>query len=146
MYYNTKLFEENGIEAPPAEWTKDDFLNVARAITKKDANGQTTVFGYGWTNRLWGSWMPWIFVNGGNLFNQLRSAAAALLPSGVPLQAGLQAALALHLFVIACAVTSGAIAWLFPAPAAPETRADAPSDIQSASSAADGAPTRTSAD
>ncbi|MCK6374306.1 MAG: flippase-like domain-containing protein [Zoogloea sp.] len=73
-------------------------------------------------------------------------AAAALLPSGVPLQAGLQAALALHLFVIACAVTSGAIAWLFPAATAPETRADAPSDIQSASSAADGAPTRTSAD
>lgn len=73
-------------------------------------------------------------------------AAAALLPSGVPLQAGLQVALALHLFVIACSVTSGAIAWLFPAPAAPETRADAPSDIQSASSAADGAPTRTSAD
>lgn len=73
-------------------------------------------------------------------------AAAALLPSGVPLQAGLQVALALHLFVIACAVTSGAVAWLFPAKAAAEMRGDAPSDIQSASSAADGAPTRTSAD
>jgi ABC-type glycerol-3-phosphate transport system substrate-binding protein len=68
IYYNTKLFEENGIESPPADWSKDDFLEIARKITKKDANGQTTVFGYAWTNHPWGSWMPWIFVNGGNLF------------------------------------------------------------------------------
>lgn len=73
-------------------------------------------------------------------------AAAALLPNGVSLQAGLQVALALHLFVIACAVTSGAIAWLFPASSVPEMRNEPAPDIQSASSAADGTPTRTSAD
>jgi len=73
-------------------------------------------------------------------------AAAAMLPSGVALASGLQVALALHLFVIACAVTSGAIAWLFPTAPARETTDTAPSDIQSASSAADGAPTRSSAE
>lgn len=73
-------------------------------------------------------------------------AAAALLPNGVPLQAGLQVALALHLFVIACSVTSGAIAWLFPSPSVPEMRKAPAPDIQSASSAADGTPPRTSAD
>ena len=73
-------------------------------------------------------------------------AAAAMLPSGVALASGLQVALALHLFVIACAVTSGAIAWLFPSATARETTDTAPSDIQSASSAADGAPTRSSAE
>ena len=73
-------------------------------------------------------------------------AAAAMLPSGVALASGLQVALALHLFVIACAVTSGAIAWLFPSATARETTGTAPSDIQSASSAADGAPTRSSAE
>lgn len=41
-------------------------------------------------------------------------AAAALLPTGIALADGLRAALALHLFVIACAVTAGAIASLFP--------------------------------
>lgn len=41
-------------------------------------------------------------------------AAAALLPAGIDIAAGLRAALALHLFVIACAVTAGAIASLFP--------------------------------
>ncbi|WP_374487123.1 lysylphosphatidylglycerol synthase transmembrane domain-containing protein [Zoogloea sp.] len=69
-------------------------------------------------------------------------AAAALLPSGIPLTAGLQVALALHLFVIACSVTSGAIAWLFPAPKTPEAAAAARSDLQSASSANDGVNTR----
>ena len=73
-------------------------------------------------------------------------AAAALLPSGIPLAVGLQVALALHLFVIACSVTSGAIAWLFPAARVQETTDHASSDIQSASSDADGAPTRSSAE
>lgn len=41
-------------------------------------------------------------------------AAAALLPAGIAFGDGLQAALALHLFVIACALGAGAIAWLFP--------------------------------
>ncbi|ANQ85324.1 hypothetical protein dqs_2293 [Azoarcus olearius] len=41
-------------------------------------------------------------------------AAAALVPAGIGFEAGLRAALALHVFVIACAVTAGAIAALFP--------------------------------
>lgn len=73
-------------------------------------------------------------------------AAAALLPNGIPLAIGLQAALALHLFVIACSVTSGAIAWLFPAARVHETTDHAASDIQSASSATDGAQTRSTAE
>ena len=40
-------------------------------------------------------------------------AAAALLPAGIPLARGVQAALALHLFVIASALTVGGLAWLF---------------------------------
>lgn len=45
-------------------------------------------------------------------------AAAALLPHGIPFERGINAALALHLFVIACATAAGAIAWLIPAGAA----------------------------
>ncbi|MDY0012372.1 MAG: lysylphosphatidylglycerol synthase domain-containing protein [Rhodocyclaceae bacterium] len=50
-------------------------------------------------------------------------AAAALLPAGVPLALGLQAALALHLFVIASAVTVGAVAWLIAPGARPSDQA-----------------------
>src|SRR5574337_742587 len=40
-------------------------------------------------------------------------AAAALLPAGIALARGLRAALALHLFVIASALSVGGVAWLF---------------------------------
>ena len=73
-------------------------------------------------------------------------AAAALLPSGVPLATGLQVALALHLFVIACAVSAGAIAWLFPAGEAPKPTAAPQSGLQSAPSAAPEARPRSSAE
>jgi ABC-type glycerol-3-phosphate transport system substrate-binding protein len=69
MYYNTALYQEAGLEHPPAEWTKDDFEANARAIAQL-GSADAPIFGYGWTNRLWGSWMPWIFVNEGNLFEQ----------------------------------------------------------------------------
>ena len=73
-------------------------------------------------------------------------AAAALLPSGVPLASGLQVALALHLFVIACAVSSGAIAWLFPVGEPPKPTAAPQSGLQSAPTAAPEARARSSAE
>ncbi len=73
MYYNTQLFAEAGYEHPAADWTKEDFYEIASATTKRDASGQTETFGYAWTNRLWGSWMPWIFVNGGNILVEERA-------------------------------------------------------------------------
>lgn len=53
-------------------------------------------------------------------------AAAALLPHGISFESGLQAALALHLFVIACAVCTGGIAWLIPARPDPSVPASHP--------------------
>jgi hypothetical protein len=75
-----------------------------------------------------------------------KPAPPPLLPSGVPLASGLQVALALHLFVIACAVSSGAIAWLFPAGEAPKPTAAPQSGLQSAPSAAPEARARSSAE
>lgn len=73
MYYNTKMFAEVGIGHPDPEWTKDDFYEIAKEITKVDASGEAITYGYGWINRLWGSWMPWIFANGGNLLTEERA-------------------------------------------------------------------------
>ena len=66
--------------------------------------------------------------------------------AGAKLASGLQVALALHLFVIACAVSSGAIAWLFPAGEAPKPTAAPQSGLQSAPSAAPEARARSSAE
>ena len=73
MYFNTNTLAENGFDVPGPDWTKDDFVEIARGITKKDDAGNTDVFGYAWINRLWGSWMPWIFVAGGNLYTEERA-------------------------------------------------------------------------
>ena len=67
MFINTQLFEENGYEYPADDWDKDTFYNIAKDLT---ADGGGPPFGYGWTNRLWGSWMPWIFVNDSNLLTE----------------------------------------------------------------------------
>jgi ABC-type glycerol-3-phosphate transport system substrate-binding protein len=68
IYYRKDLFQAEGIDRPADVWTKDQFYEIAKKLTKKDSNGKTTnVFGFGWTNRLWGSWSPWMFVNGSNL-------------------------------------------------------------------------------
>ena len=54
-------------------------------------------------------------------------AAAALLYSGIAMKDGLQAALALHLFILCSAAATGAIAWLFPSKSTlPETPAAGP--------------------
>jgi ABC-type glycerol-3-phosphate transport system substrate-binding protein len=71
IYFNKALLEEAGIEVPGEEWTKDDFLAIAQATTGIGPDGDS--FGYAWTNRLWGSWTPWFFVNDTNLLTEERA-------------------------------------------------------------------------
>ncbi|MGH2562847.1 MAG: ABC transporter substrate-binding protein [Thermomicrobiales bacterium] len=70
LFINTKLLEERGHEYPAADWDKETFYQIAKDLTKEDGGPP---FGYGWVNRLWGGWMPWIFVNGGNLLTEARA-------------------------------------------------------------------------
>jgi ABC-type glycerol-3-phosphate transport system substrate-binding protein len=42
---------------------------MAKQLTNKDKQ----LYGYQWVNRLWGGWMPWIFVNGSNLLTEERA-------------------------------------------------------------------------
>ncbi len=68
MFYNKNLLAEAGLEEPGKDWTKDDFYGMAQAMTGIDGS-----FGYGWVNRFWGSWMPWIFVNDTNVLVEERA-------------------------------------------------------------------------
>lgn len=68
MYFNTALLKEAGLEMPKEDWTKDDFVEYAKAMTGIGAGKDS--FGYGWTNRLWGSWTPWFFVNDTNFLSE----------------------------------------------------------------------------
>lgn len=68
MYFNTGLLKEAGLEMPKEDWTKDDFEQYAKAMTGLGTAKDS--YGYGWTNRLWGSWTPWFFVNDTNLLTE----------------------------------------------------------------------------
>jgi ABC-type glycerol-3-phosphate transport system substrate-binding protein len=70
MYFNLNALAEKGLEMPGPNWTKDEFYDMAKALT---AEGGGPPFGYAWTNRLWGGWMPWIFVNDSNLLTEERA-------------------------------------------------------------------------
>ena len=34
MYINTKMFKDAGVEIPSEDWTMDDFVEVAKQLTK----------------------------------------------------------------------------------------------------------------
>lgn len=69
IYYNKSRFEEAGLEPPAEDWTRDEFLEIAQALTVDENNdGEPEKFGYAWDNSgMFVSAMPWIFANGGNI-------------------------------------------------------------------------------
>ena len=69
VYYNKRLFREAGIPYPDGSWTWDDFLNVARKLTKdKDNDGRIDQFGFQMT-QWWGYLEIWIWGAGGKFFD-----------------------------------------------------------------------------
>ncbi|RUT32584.1 sugar ABC transporter substrate-binding protein [Arsenicitalea aurantiaca] len=62
-YYNTAMFEEAGLETPPADWDWDQFLETAKALTKTDASGNVTQYGYFVPGGQFGL-NPWFLNNG----------------------------------------------------------------------------------
>jgi ABC-type glycerol-3-phosphate transport system substrate-binding protein len=61
IYYNKKAFEEAGLPPPSDEWNWDDFLAAAKALTKKDAKGNVTRWGFADD---WPNFDPWVFSSG----------------------------------------------------------------------------------
>jgi len=68
VFYNKKLFDDAGLAYPTDDWTWEDMLRMARAMTKKDASGRTVQYGfYGW------AWQNFIYGNGGALVDDVRN-------------------------------------------------------------------------
>ena len=68
-YYNRDLFEAAGVEEPSADWTWDDFMEIARALTQ-DTDGDGEIDQWGFINNSWPP--PYIFIwqAGGDLINE----------------------------------------------------------------------------
>ena len=69
MYFNKRLFDAAEVPYPVAGWTWQDYLDTARRLTH-DTDGDGTIDQYGtaFTNQLY-LWVPWIWMNGGDLLN-----------------------------------------------------------------------------
>lgn len=63
MYYNTKLFQDAGIQRPSDDWTWNDFLDIAKKLTT--GSGGSKTYGFGLQTYTF-AYMPWLYTNGGS--------------------------------------------------------------------------------
>ncbi len=69
VYYNRALFDAAGVAYPAADWTWQDFLTAARALTVDlDGDGKTDQYGVGVSAELM-RLAPFIWQNGGELLD-----------------------------------------------------------------------------
>lgn len=68
MFYNKDMFDAAGIDYPSDDWTWEDFLAAAQATTVKDANGNTTQFGYFVPGFNFGM-QPWFMTNSASVLD-----------------------------------------------------------------------------
>ena len=61
IHYNTKTFQDAGIDRPKDDWTWDDFLVIAQKLTKGEAGNKTFGFGIPFFNF---GLQPWFHTNG----------------------------------------------------------------------------------
>jgi multiple sugar transport system substrate-binding protein len=69
LFYNKDAFDAAGLEYPASDWTWDDFLNAAKALTvDQNGDGEPEQWGYYFYGR-YAHTDGWIFRNGGRLIN-----------------------------------------------------------------------------
>src|SRR5260370_18341401 len=84
LAYNKTLFDRAGIPYPTDDWTWDDFLRVARALTR-DTRGDGAIdqwgSGFDWRPSVW---LPWVWAGGGAVPGAGGRRAAGGLHSPAP--------------------------------------------------------------
>ena len=76
IYYNKDMFDAAGVAYPSDDWTWDDFLAAAEALTQKDANGMTTVYALAAEG---GKWTKWVNQNGGGILDDYTNPSTCRL-------------------------------------------------------------------
>jgi multiple sugar transport system substrate-binding protein len=84
VYYNKDLFDQEGVPYPTEDWTWDDMLTKAQALTKRDEKNRIKTWGfYGW------AWQNFIYGNGANLVDDTRNPQKSVLDDPLAIE-GLQ--------------------------------------------------------
>jgi multiple sugar transport system substrate-binding protein len=67
LAYNKDLFEQAGIPTPPDDWSWDDFLDVAKRLTRdRDGDGTVDQWGTEADTRVT-FWLAWLWAGGGDV-------------------------------------------------------------------------------
>jgi multiple sugar transport system substrate-binding protein len=68
IYYNKSMFDAAGLEYPSDDWTRDDFLAAAQALTADtDGDGNNDQFGFSGSGGGIFTTIPWVLANGTNI-------------------------------------------------------------------------------
>ena len=69
VYCNLDLFEEVGVPLPEPDWTWDDYLSIAKRLTRDlDGDGRPESFGTQ-VRRVFYLWQPWVWAAGGDVLS-----------------------------------------------------------------------------
>jgi len=69
VYLNTRLFDEFGVPLPDNDWTWQDFLRIARRLTRDlDGDGRPDTYGIQ-VRRVFYLWQPWVWAAGGDVLS-----------------------------------------------------------------------------
>lgn len=68
MFYNKQMFDAAGVEYPSNDWTREDFLAAARALTAdRDGDGNNDQFGFAGSGGGLFTTIPWVLANGASI-------------------------------------------------------------------------------
>lgn len=71
IYYNKNMFDAAGLEYPAADWTRDDFLAAATALTADtDGDGLNDQYGFSGSGGSMFFTLPWVFANDTNVVTE----------------------------------------------------------------------------
>lgn len=80
VYYNKTLFDKAGVKPPGEDWTWDDFLSIAKQMTREIDGKQ--VYGYG-PVAIADQYMDWLWSNGGDYIDDSLSKSLLTKPETV---------------------------------------------------------------
>jgi len=81
MYYNKRLFRDAGLSYPTENWTWEEYLGMAKALTRDvDDDGVADQYGTAFSNYYY-YWIPWVWSAGGDVVSPDGRTAEGFLNS-----------------------------------------------------------------
>jgi ABC-type sugar transport system permease subunit/ABC-type glycerol-3-phosphate transport system substrate-binding protein len=81
IYFNKTLFDEANVDYPVKEWSWNDYLAIARKLTRdRNRDGVIDQYGSAFTNYYY-FWIPWVWSAGGDVIRPDGSKASGCLDS-----------------------------------------------------------------